>query len=48
MELARFLLALGIPEVGRKTAKILAKHISEKIGKFERGEIAMSTVDLKE
>ena len=31
MELARLLLALGIPEVGRKTAKLLANHIAGKI-----------------
>lgn len=31
MELARFLLALGIPEVGRKTAKILADHVALKM-----------------
>jgi len=33
--LASFFVALGIPQVGRKTGKLLAKYVSEKIG--ERG-----------
>ncbi len=31
MELARCMLALCIPEVGRKTAKLLANHIASKM-----------------
>ncbi len=41
MELARWFLALGIPEVGRKTAKLLAKHINDRA---KNSEIALSTL----
>jgi DNA ligase (NAD+) len=33
MELPRLLVALGIPEVGRKTAKIIALHVAKKYKK---------------
>lgn len=32
MPLANFFVALGIPQVGRKTGKLLAKYVSGKIG----------------
>lgn len=31
MELSRFFLALGIPQVGRKTAKTLAEYVTKTI-----------------
>lgn len=31
MPLANFLVALGIPQVGRKTGKMLSKYIAEKM-----------------
>lgn len=33
MPLAHLLVALGIPQVGRKTGKVLAKYIGDKMGK---------------
>lgn len=40
MPLANFFVALGIPQVGRKTGKLLAKYVGEKLRKREerRGE----------
>jgi NAD-dependent DNA ligase len=37
MPLASFFMALGIPQVGRKTGKLLAKYMSGKIGNKEQG-----------
>jgi DNA ligase (NAD+) len=37
MSLASFFVALGIPQVGRKTGKLLAKYVSEKIGNRGQG-----------
>ncbi len=36
MPLASFFVALGIPQVGRKMGKLLAKYVSEKIGNREQ------------
>lgn len=37
MPLANFFVALGIPQVGRKTGKMLAKYVSGKVGDREEG-----------
>lgn len=44
MPLAHLLVALGIPQVGRKTGKVLAKYIGEKLAKERLSEDSLKDI----